>query len=102
MGEMFAAPATPAGRPENVGPLSELGRAYGEFAHLADAVEDLLRDRTRGDYNPLDATGTTVEQAVDRLKVLQDIVIDLLGRVLLRLLLRRLRPGGNGSFQPGR
>ncbi|GAA1078884.1 MULTISPECIES: DUF5685 family protein [Tsukamurella] len=84
VGEMFAASATLAGRPENVVPLSELGRAYGEFAHLADAVEDLPGDRARGDYNPLDATGTTVEQAVDRLKVLQGIVIDRLGRVRMR------------------
>lgn len=84
VGEMFAASAALAGRPENVGALSELGRAYGEFAHLADAVEDLPRDRTRGDYNPLDATGTTVEQAVDRLKVLHGIVIDRLESVKLR------------------
>lgn len=52
VGEMFAASATLAGRPENAAPLAELGRAYGEFAHLADALEDLQRDRARGDYNP--------------------------------------------------
>ncbi|BDH58218.1 DUF5685 family protein [Tsukamurella sp. PLM1] len=84
VGEMFAASATLAGRPENAAPLAELGRAYGEFAHLADALEDLQRDRARGDYNPLDATGTTREQAVERLRALQDIAIELLGRVRLR------------------
>ncbi|CAM3865356.1 DUF5685 domain-containing protein [Tsukamurella ocularis] len=84
VGAMFAASAVLAGRPENEATLSELGRAYGEFAHLADAVEDLSRDRTRGDYNPLDATGTSVEAARQRLEVLRDIVIDRLGRVELR------------------
>lgn len=84
VGAMFAASAGLAGRPENETALRELGRAYGEFAHLADAVEDLPRDRARGDYNPLDATGTTVDAAVARLQVLRDIVIDRLGRVELR------------------
>jgi len=84
VGAMFSASATLAGRPENEEALGELGRAYGEFAHLADAVQDLDRDRARGDYNPLDATGTTVDRAVERLQALRDIVIDRLGRVELR------------------
>ncbi|MCA0156296.1 DUF5685 family protein [Tsukamurella sp. M9C] len=84
VGAMFAASAGLAGRPENEEALGELGRAYGEFAHLADALEDLPRDRKRGDYNPLDATGTSVDAAVARLQALRDIVIDRLGRVELR------------------
>lgn len=84
VGAMFAASAGLAGCPENEEALGELGRAYGEFAHLADALEDLPRDRARGDYNPLDATGTSVDAAVARLQALRDIVIDRLGRVELR------------------
>lgn len=84
VGEMFAASATLAGCPDNRGPLLELGRAYGEFAHLADALEDRADDRARGDYNPLDATGTSRAQAVERLRALQQVVIDRVGRIRLR------------------
>ncbi|WP_415675352.1 DUF5685 family protein [Tsukamurella hominis] len=84
VGAMFAASGGLAGCPENEEALGELGRAYGEFAHLADALEDLPRDRERGEYNPLDATGTSVDSAVARLQALRDIVIDRLGRIELR------------------
>ena len=84
VGDMFAASAVLAGRPENEEALRETGRAYGEFAHLADALEDLPRDRARGDYNPLDATGTSVAAAVARLEALRAIVIDRLGRIEMR------------------
>lgn len=84
VGAMFAASAVLAECPDNERALEELGRAYGEFAHLADALEDLETDRARGDYNPLDATGTSVERAIERLQALRDIVIEQLGRVRLR------------------
>ena len=84
VGEMFAASAALAGRDENVGPLMRVGRAYGEFAHLADALEDLDEDRARGAYNPLDATATTRAQAVARLRELREAVLTGLHEVRLR------------------
>ncbi|MGS2807418.1 DUF5685 family protein [Nocardia sp. MW-W600-9] len=49
---LFGHTATLAGRPENVAALSEIGRHLGRIAHLADAIEDLERDRLRGRFNP--------------------------------------------------
>ncbi|MFD5830063.1 DUF5685 family protein [Lentzea sp. NPDC060358] len=52
-----------AGRPGNAEPLREVGRLFGRVAHLIDAVEDLEEDRAAGAWNPLLATGTSVEEA---------------------------------------
>ncbi|HEX7306570.1 DUF5685 family protein [Lentzea sp.] len=52
-----------AGRPGNAEPLREVGRLFGRVAHLVDAVEDLEEDRAAGAWNPLTATGTSVEEA---------------------------------------
>ncbi len=52
-----------AGRPGNAEPLREAGRLFGRVAHLIDAVEDLEEDRAAGAWNPLAATGTSVEEA---------------------------------------
>ncbi|MDT7788720.1 MAG: hypothetical protein QOF58_7139 [Pseudonocardiales bacterium] len=52
-----------AGRPGNVEPLREVGRLFGRVAHLIDAVEDLEEDRVAGAWNPLLATGTSVDEA---------------------------------------
>ncbi|MGW6423487.1 DUF5685 family protein [Nocardia sp. NPDC055053] len=60
---LFGHTATLAGRPENVVALQEIGRHVGRVAHLADAIEDLERDRARGRFNPLDATGTDMPRA---------------------------------------
>lgn len=60
---LFGHTATLAGRPENVVALQEIGRHVGRIAHLADAIEDLERDRARGRFNPLDATGTDMPRA---------------------------------------
>jgi hypothetical protein len=60
--EIFAASATVAGRPENEPLLREMGSAFGTFAHLLDAVTDLEDDRRSGSFNPITATGTTLEQ----------------------------------------
>ena len=59
----FAHTAVLAGRPANAEPLGEAGRLFGRVAHLLDAVEDLAEDEQRGAWNPLRATGTTVEEA---------------------------------------
>ncbi|MFD6389889.1 DUF5685 family protein [Nocardia sp. NPDC060259] len=60
---LFGHTATLADRPENVVALQEIGRHIGRIAHLADAIEDLERDRARGRFNPLDATGTDMPRA---------------------------------------
>jgi hypothetical protein len=52
-----------AGRPGNRAPLREMGRYFGRLAHLLDAVEDLSGDQQTGAWNPLAATGTTLEEA---------------------------------------
>lgn len=62
---LFGHTATLAGRPENVAALEEIGRHVGRIAHLADAIEDLERDRARGRFNPLDATGTDMPRAYE-------------------------------------
>ncbi|MGB3440230.1 MAG: DUF5685 family protein, partial [Actinophytocola sp.] len=52
-----------AGRPENETPLREVGRLFGRVVHLVDAVEDLDEDTESGVWNPLTATGTSLEEA---------------------------------------
>ncbi|GGL88391.1 DUF5685 family protein [Nakamurella endophytica] len=60
-GRVFSAAATVAGVPANAEPLEQAGRAFGELAHLLDAVTDLDRDRTAGDWNPVLATGVGLD-----------------------------------------
>lgn len=62
---LFGHSARLAGRPENVAALREIGRGVGRIAHLSDAIADLERDRARGRFNPLDATGTDLPRAYD-------------------------------------
>lgn len=59
----FAHTAVLAGRPGNAESLREAGRLFGRLAHVLDAVEDLAEDRARGAFNPLDATGTSPDEA---------------------------------------
>lgn len=66
--EFFAHTAVLADRPDNVAALREAGRHFGRIAHLADAVADFDDDRTRGRFNPLAATGTTMPEAYDILR----------------------------------
>ncbi|WP_435874349.1 DUF5685 family protein [Nocardia vinacea] len=66
--EFFAHTAVLADRPDNVAALREAGRHFGRIAHLADAVADFEDDRTRGRFNPLAATGTTMPEAYDLLR----------------------------------
>lgn len=65
---LFGHTATLAGRPENVAALQEIGRHVGRIAHLADAIEDLERDKARGRFNPLEATGTDMPRAYELLR----------------------------------
>lgn len=62
-GFAMAQTAVVAGRPGNAEPMREVGRLFGRVAHLIDAVEDLEEDRASGAWNPLLATGTSVEEA---------------------------------------
>ncbi|WP_245567420.1 DUF5685 family protein [Nocardia vinacea] len=66
--EFFAHTAVLADRPDNVAALREAGRHFGRIAHLADAVADFEDDRTRGRFNPLAATGTTMPEAYGLLR----------------------------------
>ncbi|MEU2429676.1 DUF5685 family protein [Streptomyces sp. NPDC007861] len=59
----FAHTAVLAGRPGNAVPLTEAGRLFGRLAHLLDAVEDREADTAAGAWNPLTATGTSLEEA---------------------------------------
>jgi hypothetical protein len=59
----FAHTAVLSGMPGNSAALAEVGRLFGRVAHLVDAVEDLEEDRTSGAWNPLLATGTSLEEA---------------------------------------
>lgn len=60
--EACAHTAVLAERPENVAPLREVGRLFGRVVHLVDAVEDFDEDARSGVWNPLTATGTTLEE----------------------------------------
>ncbi|MFG2787531.1 DUF5685 family protein [Streptomyces sp. NPDC048419] len=62
-GAAFAHTAVLARRPGNAEPLAEAGRLFGRLAHLLDAVEDKEADAASGAWNPLAATGTSLEQA---------------------------------------
>jgi hypothetical protein len=62
-GAAFGYTAVLAGRPGNEEPLTEAGRLFGRIAHLLDAVEDLPADTRNGTWNPLTATGATVQEA---------------------------------------
>jgi hypothetical protein len=57
-GEAFAHTARLSQRPENIAPLRQVGRAFGQQVYLLDAVEDLAVDQRRRRFNPLTACGT--------------------------------------------
>jgi hypothetical protein len=61
--EACAHTAVLAGRPENESLLREVGRLFGRVVHLVDAVEDLEEDTRSDVWNPLTATGTSLEEA---------------------------------------
>jgi hypothetical protein len=59
---VFATAAVVADRPVNEAPLRAIGAAFGELAHLLDAVDDLDEDRRRGAFNPVLVTGTPLPE----------------------------------------
>ena len=93
---VFAATASLAGAPRNREVLAGIGGDFGRCAHLLDAVEDLERDRAAGDFNPLIASGTSVDVARTECVRLVDAIRTALDGVQLRddRLLRMLLIGG--------
>ncbi|WP_181139074.1 DUF5685 family protein [Streptomyces sp. Ru72] len=87
----FAHTAVLAGRPGNAAPLAEAGRLFGRLAHLLDAVEDREADAASGGWNPLAATGTSLEEA-------RRLADDALHGI--RLALREVA-WGSGAFPEG-
>lgn len=72
---VFAAGADVAGVAANREPLADIGADFGAFAHLIDAVTDRADDVRRGDFNPLEKSGTSTEQArADCLRLYRAVV----------------------------
>ena len=67
---MFAHSAIAANVPSNAPALTRAGGAFGRLVHLVDATEDRESDRKRGQFNPLEATGTTNADAGDIARVI--------------------------------
>ncbi|WP_199040470.1 DUF5685 family protein [Glycomyces salinus] len=61
--ELFAHAAVLADRPGNIAPFRAAGAAFGALAHLLDAADDYEDDLRRGAWNPLRATGTSLDRA---------------------------------------
>ncbi|MEY1674016.1 MULTISPECIES: DUF5685 family protein [Gordonia] len=64
--QVFATSAVLADAPDNREPLLDIGADFGRIAHLLDAVDDYDSDDAEGRFNPLRATGTSPETALDR------------------------------------
>ncbi|HWG74041.1 MAG TPA: DUF5685 family protein [Acidimicrobiales bacterium] len=60
---LFAHTATLAAKPANAAALARAGDAFGRLVHLLDAVGDRGGDRRAQRFNPLEATGTSDEEA---------------------------------------
>lgn len=73
---VFASSADLADAPGNRDALADIGAAYGQLAHLLDAVDDRLADDASGTFNPLTATGTSDELALARSTMLADRIAD--------------------------
>ncbi|PXW33651.1 UNVERIFIED_CONTAM: hypothetical protein DES50_102270 [Williamsia faeni] len=93
---VFAATAELAGVPENREMLTRIGADFGRCAHLLDAVADLEKDSKTGDFNPLSATGTSIEAAWDDCRRLLAAIRTGLGTLRLRddRLVTKLLVGG--------
>jgi hypothetical protein len=93
---VFAATADLAGAPENRTVLERVGGDFGRCAHVLDAVEDLESDRRSGDFNPLIATDTSVDEARAECVRMVDAIRVSLGTLRVRddRLLRMLLIGG--------
>lgn len=93
---VFAATAELAGVPENQAVLEQIGADFGRCAHLLDAVEDLEKDAKTGAFNPLTATGTSVDAVWEDCRRLVRAIRTATDRLILRddRLLRMLLLGG--------
>jgi hypothetical protein len=80
---LFAHTAVVAGVPGNVSSLSQAGDAFGRLVHLADAAEDRRSDRRHGRFNPLEATGTSDEEAASAARCLHAGILESLKELLL-------------------
>jgi hypothetical protein len=63
VGSLFAHTATVAGVEANAEAVHRAGDSFGRLVHLVDAVQDRESDARRGQFNPLDATGTSEDEA---------------------------------------
>ncbi|MGY6020736.1 DUF5685 family protein [Streptomyces spinosirectus] len=104
-GAAFAHTAVLAGRPGNAEPLAEVGRLFGRLAHLLDAVEDREADAASGAWNPLAATGTSLEEArrlagdaLHGIRLALREVEFTEGRLAHRLLVHELRSSVDRAF----
>ncbi|MFE7167535.1 DUF5685 family protein [Streptomyces sp. NPDC057616] len=104
-GAAFAHTAVLAGQPGNVAPLAEAGRLFGRLAHLLDAVEDREADAASGAWNPLTATGTSLEEArrlagdaLHGIRLALREVEFTEGRLAHRLLVHELRSSVDRAF----
>ncbi|EON34762.1 hypothetical protein GTC6_00865 [Gordonia terrae C-6] len=64
--QVFATSAVLAEVPGNQEPLRDIGADFGRIAHLLDAVDDYDSDAAEGRFNPLRATGTSPETALEQ------------------------------------
>ncbi|WP_330284064.1 DUF5685 family protein [Streptomyces sp. NBC_00588] len=101
----FAHTAVLAGRPGNAEPLAEAGRLFGRLAHLLDAVEDQEADAASGAWNPLSATGTSLQEArrladdaLHGIRLALREVEFTEGRLAHRLLVHELRSSVDRAF----
>lgn len=101
----FAHTAVLAGRLGNAEPLAEAGRLFGRLAHLLDAVEDQEADAASGAWNPLSATGTSLQEArrladdaLHGIRLALREVEFTEGRLAHRLLVHELRSSVDRAF----
>ncbi|SOJ56009.1 hypothetical protein MSIMFB_03486 [Mycobacterium simulans] len=102
----FAHTAVLAGRPANQAPLREVGQLFGRVAHLLDAVEDYRDDVAHGKWNPLAATGTSIDEVRtlcdDAMLGIELALADVDftdGRLPRRLLTREVRRAVSRTFR---
>ncbi|MFV8183153.1 MULTISPECIES: DUF5685 family protein [unclassified Streptomyces] len=101
----FAHTAVLAERLGNAEPLAEAGRLFGRLAHLLDAVEDQEADAASGAWNPLSATGTSLQEArrladdaLHGIRLALREVEFTEGRLAHRLLVHELRSSVDRAF----
>ncbi len=105
---IFASAADLAGAPANREQLTLMGASFGRLAHLIDAVQDLEKDRLNGSFNPITATGRTLEFVHNRCRHLAGQIrrgFDQLeladGRLLKALLVDGVRRAVREAFHDG-